>query len=498
MPRVSELGARGAIALVADQGTFEAWDVDVTSDDPLGFSDTRPYRDRLADGERRVGLPESVLTGRAEIHGHPIALVAGEFGFLGGSMGVASGERIARAFDRAQARGLPVLAMPRSGGARMQEGSLALMQMAKTAASVRRFREAGLCYIVYLIHPVMGGVFASWGSLGQVMFAMPGAMVGFTGPRVVQLTEAVPLPRGAQVADTLLVRGLIDDLVAPEELRERVATILVVVAKPHSPPRRRFSGEPAALLPGEAWAAVCRSREPNRPTARDLLAECASDLTILRGDGCGGGDDPSCLAVLARICGIPAVIVAHDRRSNRPSRMGPAGHRKARRAMSLAQELRLPLVTVIDTPGAENTKEAEEGGLSAQIARSLADMSAIRSPTLCVLLGQGAGGSAVALLPADRVICAEHSWLSPIAPEGASAILFRRTDRAPDVAASLGLASWSLLQFGIVDVVVSEATGSFVSRLTSVIEEELWRLLAEDEHDRLSTRAARYREIGSP
>jgi acetyl-CoA carboxylase carboxyl transferase subunit beta len=167
--------------------------------------------------------------------------------------------------------------------------------------------------------------------------------------------------------------------------------------------------------------------------------------------------------------------------------------------MSLAQELRLPLITVIDTPGAENSKEAEEGGLSAEIARSLADMSAIRSPTLCVLLGEGAGGSAIALLPVDRVICAEHSWLSPISPEGASAILFRTTERAPDLAASLGLASWALVRFKIVDVVVPETAGPdlLVSRLASVIEEQLLGLLREDERERLSSRAARYREVGS-
>jgi acetyl-CoA carboxylase carboxyl transferase beta subunit len=493
-----DLGGRDLIALVADEGTFEPWDVDVMSDDPLGFSDSSPYRERLADGAGRIGLSESVLTGRAEIQGHALALIAGEFSFLAGSMGVATGERLARAFERAEADGLPVLAMPRSGGARIQEGSLALMQMARTAASVRRFREAGLCYIVYLVHPVMGGVFASWGSLGHVTFAMPGAMVGFTGPRVVQLTEDAPLPPGTQMAETLLVRGLIDDLVAPDELRERMATILAVIAKPRWPRRRRSSAQRAALSSGDAWASVCRSRESDRPTARDLLAECAEELTILHGDGCGGGDDPGCLAALARISEIPAVIVAHDRRPNQPSRMGPAGHRKARRAMSLAHELRLPLITVIDTPGAENSKEAEEGGLSAEIARSLADMSAIRSPTLCVLLGEGAGGSAVALLPADRVICAEHSWLSPISPEGASAILFRTIERAPDLAASLGLASWVLLRFKIVDVVVPETTDPnlLVSRLASVIEDELRGLLGEDERERLSSRAARYREVG--
>src|SRR3954451_15606618 len=213
--------ARERIALVADAVRLEAWDEDVVSGDPLGFSDVRAYGERLAEAREKTGLSESVLTGLIEVDGRRLVVVAGEFGFLGGSIGVATGERVARAIERAIERRLPVLALPASGGTRMQEGAPALMQMAKLAAAVRRLREAGLTYVVCLMHPTTGGVLASWGSLGTVTWAEPGALVGFGGPRVVEMLTGAPLPDDVQRAERMLERGLLDDVVAPDELRER-------------------------------------------------------------------------------------------------------------------------------------------------------------------------------------------------------------------------------------------------------------------------------------
>ena len=188
--------ARERVALVADEGSFEEWDADVVSDDPLSFSDTKPYRERLAEAREATGLGEAVLTGRATLDGRPFVVVAGEFGFLGGSIGVATAERVARAFERALEQRLPLVALPASGGSRMQEGTLAVVGMAKLAAAAGRLRAAGLPYVVCLTHPTMGGVLASWGSLGTVTFALPGAVVGFAGPRVVELlTGRAAAPR---------------------------------------------------------------------------------------------------------------------------------------------------------------------------------------------------------------------------------------------------------------------------------------------------------------
>jgi acetyl-CoA carboxylase carboxyl transferase beta subunit len=498
-------GARERIALVADAGRFEAWDEDVVSDDPLRFRDARPYTERLAAAHERTGLSEAVLTGLIAVEGRPVVVVAGEFGFLGGSIGIATGERVARAFERATERRLPLLALPASGGTRMQEGAPALMQMAKLAAAVRRLRDAGLAYVVCLMHPTTGGVLASWGGLGTVTWAEPGALMGFGGPRVVEMLTGAPLPEGVQRAEHLLERGLLDDVVAPPDLRERVARVLAVTARPSEGalPDRLGPAAPAGMVADparhDAWASVHHARNPARPSAADLLAAWATDVTPLRGDRAGGGDDLACLAALARVRGIPCVVVGQSRGPAGPARMGPAGYRKARRVMELAGELGLPLLTIVDTPGAEMSVAAEEGGLSYAIADCLATLGALPVPTLAVLAGEGGSGGALALLVADRVVCAEHASLEAIAPEGASAILYRSTEHAAELAAAQGGASWDLARFGIVDVVVPEhpsADGepeAFAARLGAIVESELRALVATPAAARLAARAQRYR-----
>jgi len=494
------------IALVADPGSFVAWDESVVSTDPLGFADAEPYGRRLAHARERTGRAEAVVCGQATVDGRACALVVSEFGFLGGSIGVATGERIARALDRACTKRLPVVALTASGGTRMQEGSIALVQMAKTAAAARRLREAGLPYLVCLCHPTTGGVLASWGSLGSVTFASPGALVGFVGPRVAKLMAGHELPVGVQTAENMLAHGLVDDLVAPGDLRERVARVLAVaLGGPAAPGPSAAAPAPVEpVAPGDAWASLRHARDPDRPAARDLLGAWAEDVTVLRGDG-AGSDDPSCLAALARLRGVPAVVIAQDRdrERRRPATMTPAGYRKARRAMALAEELDLPLVTFVDTPGAAVGAEAEEGGLAAEIARCLADLSGLRVPTLALLAGEGGSGGALALLVADRVLCAEHGSLSAIAPEGASAILYRDVEHAGELAAAQAIASWELRRFGIVDEIVPEPVpaaadpAGFAARAGAAVQRELRALAAADRGARLAAREARYREVGS-
>jgi acetyl-CoA carboxylase carboxyl transferase beta subunit len=482
-------GARERIALVADDGRLEPWDEDVVSDDPLNFSDVRPYAERLAEARERTGQSEAVVTGLMRVQGRAVVVIAGEFGFLGGSIGVATGERAARAIERAIEQRLPVLALPASGGTRMQEGALALMQMAKLADAVRRLRDVGLTYIVCLMHPTTGGVLASWGSLGHVTWAEPRALIGFGGPRVVEMLTGRPLPDDVQRAERMLERGLLDDVVAPEELRERVARVLAVTAEGPSAEGPDVRGPAQGVAPGDAWASLQHARDPARPSAIDLLGAWATDVTPLRGDRAGGGDDPACLAALARVRGIPCVVVAQPR-----DRMGPAGYRKARRAIGIAAELGLPVLTIVDTPGAEMSVTAEEGGLSFAIADCLAALLSTPVPTLAVLAGEGGSGGAIALLAADRVVCAEHASLEAIAPEGASAILYRSTEHAPELAATQGGASWDLARFGIVDVLVPEEPPEFAERLGAVVEAELRALTRAHPAARLETRRRRYRQ----
>jgi acyl-CoA carboxylase subunit beta len=260
---------------------------------------------------------------------------------------------------------------------------------------------------------------------------------------------------------------------------------------------------PRESLPDlHAWESIIRSRRPERPGVRALLKLGAADVVPLHGTG-QGEQDPGLLIALARFGGAPCVVLGQDRRHQTMDHpLGPAGLREARRGMRLARELKLPLVSVIDTAGAALSKEAEEGGLAGEIARCLAELVMLDAPTICVLLGQGTGGGALALMPADRVICAQHSWLSPLPPEGASAILHRDTDHAPELAASQGVRSLDLLRDGVVDRIVAERPDAadepadFCARMAQVLEHELALLLRTDPVPRRAARLARYRALG--
>ena len=432
--RVS-VGARDIIDHFLDEGTFRSWDVPA-----LQIPASTEYAELLAAARAKTGLDESVITGEGTLRGRRVAVMAGEFAFLGGSIGVAATERLVLAIERATNEGIPLLASPVSGGTRMQEGTVAFLQMVKLSGAVAAHKAAGLPYLVYLRSPTTGGVLASWGSLGHFTVAEPGALIGFLGPRVYQALYGEPFPEGVQTAENLYAHGLLDAVVEPSELPGIVHRVLNVLLAPRYRTARR-GDQPADLEVADeedAWTSITRSRRPERPGVRKLLRIAATDVTPLNGTGTGEVD-PGILLALARFDGAPCVLLGQDRvgqTSDTP--LGPAALREARRGMRLAAELQLPLVTVIDTPGAALSKEAEEGGLAGEIARCLADLVTIDAPTVSVLLGQGTGGGALALVPADRVIAARHGWLSPLPPEGASAIVYRNTGHAAEMAADAG------------------------------------------------------------
>ena len=499
MSRPDRPGARELLERVLDPGSWTSWDTPVRQPEPR----TEAYDAELAQARERTGLDESVLTGAGTIGGRPVAVIACEFAFLAGSIGVAAAERLVVAVERATAERLPLVASPTSGGTRMQEGAMAFLQMVKISAAIEAHRRARLPYLVYLRHPTTGGVFASWGSLGHITAAEPGALVGFLGPRVYEALYGGPFPTGVQLSENLLEHGLIDAVVAPEDLRAVALDVLEVVTSPREglPDVGELPDEPLPDLP--AWESITRSRRPERPSVRRLLRTAANTVTPLQGTG-QGEVEPGLLLALAKFGGAPCVVLGQDRRrqdSTRP--LGPAGLREARRGMRLAAELGLPLVTIIDTAGAALSKEAEEGGLAGEIARCLADLVTLPAPTLCVLLGQGGGGGALALLPADRVLCAQHAWLSPLPPEGASAILHRTTDRAAEVAQQQGVRSLDLLRDGIVDRIVAEhpdaadEPDAFLRRLGQALEHELVCLLQQDDAERRAERFRRYRTLGT-
>ncbi|MDR3661249.1 MAG: carboxyl transferase domain-containing protein [Mycobacterium sp.] len=494
---MSRTGARQFFDAILDDGSFRSWD-----GPPSAVPLSDDYRAELADATLRTGLDESVLTGEGTVHGRRVAVVACEFDFLAGSIGVAAAERITAAVQRATSLRLPLVASPSSGGTRMQEGTVAFLQMVKIAAAVELHKRAHLPYLVYLRHPTTGGVFASWGSLGHLTAAEPGALIGFLGPRVYEQLYGGPFPEGVQTAEHLSAHGVIDGVVPLGSLRTVLDRVLTVLTDPPDP---AICAPP--VTPGQtaraqiaAWESVVASRRPDRPGVDYLLAHGATDLVLL--SGTGRGESGTTLLALARFDGQPAVVVGQRRVIG--GVVGPRALREARRGMTLAAGLQLPLVLVIDTAGPALSRQAEEDGLAGEIARCLAELVTLDTPTVSVLLGQGSGGPALAMVPADRVLAAQHGWLAPLPPEGASAIVYRDVDHAAELAAAQGIRSEDLLRAGIVDTIVPEEPDAaenpmeFTRLMSATIAHELHQLRTVPAAQRLGMRLQRYRQIGLP
>jgi acetyl-CoA carboxylase carboxyl transferase subunit beta len=488
------LSARALIDLVLDDGSWTCWD---TPPDRRGVSEE--YADSLARAEEKSGADESVLSGEGTLRGRRVAVVAGEFAFLAGSIGRAAADRLVAAVERATAEGIPLLAAPASGGTRMQEGTPAFVQMVRISAAVATHKSAGLPYLVYLRHPTTGGVMASWGSLGHITVAEPEALVGFLGPRVFEALYGEPFPEGVQTAENLFAHGIVDAVVPADEIGD----VLDRALKMLSPGRVEPVDDPVDedVPDVDAWDAITRSRRTDRPGVRRLLRYAATDVIPLNGTG-QGESDPGLLIALARFGDSSCVFLGQDRRGQTTAHpLGPGALREARRGMRLAVELGLPLMTVIDTPGAALSAEAEQGGLAGEIARCLADLATLEAPTLCLMLGEGNGGGALALLPADRVIAAQHAWLSPLPPEGASAIVHRDTDHAPEMARAQQVRASDLRDRGVVDRIVAEHPDAadepeeFCRRVGEVLRFELaWLSRQDARHLRLS-RAQRFAAV---
>ena len=432
----------------------EEWDRDLRSGDPLGFPGYAEKVDAMAGESVRTGLADGFV------------LVECDFSVIGGSMGLVHGEKVVRAFDRATERRLPVVVVTRSGGARMQEGMLSLIQLSRTASAVNRHQEAGLLSIAVHRSPTTGGVFASYGSLTDLRIAEVDAMIGFAGPRVVEQTTGRSVEGTSHSADTALAAHIVDAVVDPADVLGWVRVALGLDDRPlHASrppvPTKQIAPPPAGTDP--AWAAVLTARKLGRPSGIQLAAAAATSWTEL-----GEGTDPSMRSALATVCGRRAVAIAMDRYAGQPE---PAGYELACRAIALADRLQVPVVTFVDTPGATLSAEAENAGIARAIARTHAAMAAADVPTVSVCVGEGGSGGAQALSAADRLLIQEGAIFSVIGPEGAAAILERDAAKAPEVAPLLHLTSRDLVGFGIADRVVPDATDATVVELRRALDE---------------------------
>ncbi|MBI3954220.1 MAG: acetyl-CoA carboxylase carboxyl transferase subunit beta [Chloroflexi bacterium] len=499
------LSARERIEQLVDPGTFRETDRSLFALESVVSRQRAPYSQSLSEARARTGLAGAVVTGQGQVSGNALVLVVTDFGFMGGSMGSAVGEKVARAFERAVKKNLPVVSVVTSGGARMQEGVLSLMQMAKTAAAVKRLHEAGLPYISVLANPCTGSAYASFASLADYIVAEPGALIGLAPLRAVQEAEEAPLPHGAHTAEAHLRHGLIDQVVERPQLKPLIAATLDLLGR-HQQLKSKDGRRAFLKVKGapQAWHQVQLARHAQRPSATDYIARLTPTFIELHGDRLFG-DDSAIVCGLGLLDGRAVMLIGQERHrgARQRGRPYPEGFRKAHRAMRLASKFHLPLVTLIDTPGAFAGLEAEERGLGNAIAESLALMSDLPTPIVSCIIGEGGSEGALALSVADRLLMQEHAIYEVISPEAAADLIYGDPARAEEIAAELKLTAHDCKDLGVIDAVVPEpAEGAHGDHdeAARLLKRALIRELKELQGERLGSllrhRHKRYRKIG--
>jgi acetyl-CoA carboxylase carboxyl transferase alpha subunit/acetyl-CoA carboxylase carboxyl transferase beta subunit len=484
------MGARERVLSLLDPGSFCESDADLSPGDPLTFSDTKPYVVRLAENRDRVGEQEAAIYGTGTIDGQPIVVCALEFEFMGGSMGSVVGEKVTRAAEQARTHGHPLIICSTSGGARMQEGVLSLMQMAKSAAALALLAEAGILYISVLGDPTYGGVTASFAMLGDIVVAEPHARIGFAGPGVIEQTIRQKLPEGFQTAEFAVEKGQIDMIVPRTELPATIKKLLLLHARRPAPSSDSFpsllSVAPPQVLQRSAWETVQLARHPRRPTFLDYVESIFDTFTELHGDR-HLRDDPSIVGGLALLDGRPVMVIGHQKghgtRGKIQRNFGmphPEGYRKALRLMHHAARFSMPLLTFIDTPGAYPGIQAEERNQSEAIARNLFVMARLPIPIVSTVIGEGGSGGALAIAVCDRLLMLENAIYSVISPEGCAAILFKDAAGAPRAAEASRITSRDLFRMGVAEEIIPEpkdGAQSDVAGVATALKQALTRSL---------------------
>ena len=464
------------IRMTVDEDMFEEWDAQMDFVNPLQF---KGYENKVKTLKEKTGLDEAVLTGKGMIQGNPVAIAVCDGRFLMASMGEIVGEKITRAVERATREHLPVVIFACSGGARMQEGIVSLMQMAKTAAALKHHSQAGLLYVSVLTDPTTGGVTASFAMLGDVILAEPQALIGFAGPRVIEQTIGEKLPKGFQRSEFLLEHGFIDRIVERNEMKQVLGDILAMHSVSKECPktdeiqealenRNEFGSRKTP------WERVQISREKDRPVGQDYLKQLFPDFMELHGDR-AFGDDKAVIGGITRFHGRPVTVIVQSKgkstKENLERHFGmpsPEGYRKALRLMKQAEKFQRPVLCFVDTPGAFCGVEAEERGQGEAIARNLFEMAALTVPVLSVVIGEGGSGGALAMAVANEVWMMENAIYSILSPEGFAAILWKDSTRAKEAAEVMKLTAIDLKELGIIEQIIPEPEGYTVENMQPV------------------------------
>lgn len=495
------------IRLVVDEGSFVEWDSSLKSQNPLDY---KGYPEKLLSLREKTGLQDAIVSGHATIDGIKICIAAMDSRFMMGSMGSVVGEKITRLFERATKDKLPVLLFSVSGGARMQEGIVSLMQMAKTSAAVKTHSDQGLLFLSFMTDPTTGGVTASFASLGDIILSEPGTIIGFAGRRVIEGTIDQTLPDDFQRAEFLLEHGFLDHIIPRADSRDFIAKLLRLHENKNLDEHvyeGLKDGKEAKKRSGSECLEIIRQK--GRPTIMDYLPLLFDDVVELHGDR-SYADDPAIWGGLARFNGLPVTVIAtrkgRNLAENNDVHFGmphPEGYRKALRLMKQAEKFGRPIITFVDTPGAYCGVEDEERGQGEAIAKNLFEMSGLKVPVISIVIGEGGSGGALAISVSDRLAMLSNAIYSVISPRGFASLLWKDPTREMEAADITRITAFDLKDFGIVDHIITEAGAGAHESIDEVVlgmkaylQEELLHLREMDLEQMLMERQKRFRNMG--
>ena len=458
------------IEMLTDVGTFEEWNKEMPFSNPLDFPN---YEKKVEAAREKTNLNEAIVIGKAKIDGNPAVVGVCDARFIMSSMGHVVGEKITEAVERATKEKLPVILFACSGGARMQEGIVSLMQMAKTSAALKRHHEAGQLFISVLTDPTTGGVTASFAMLGDIIIAEPGALIGFAGPRVIEQTIGQKLPEGFQRAEFLLDHGFVD-MILPRQDQKHVIGRILYMHRKHDmdveengvktdiPVNTLAAAQSQENTEKSAWDTVLLSRKADRPTALDYINAVFDEFMEFHGDRCFK-DDGAIIGGIAMFHGMPVTVIGQQKGKNTKDNIrrnfgmpSPDGYRKALRLMKQAETFGRPIICFVDTPGAFCGLEAEERGQGEAIARNLFEMSDLKVPVLSIVIGEGGSGGALAMAVANEVWMMENAIYSILSPEGFASILYKDSKKAPEAARVMKVTAADLKELGLIERIIPE------------------------------------------
>ncbi|MQG13949.1 MAG: acetyl-CoA carboxylase carboxyl transferase subunit beta [SAR202 cluster bacterium] len=456
--------ARERIELLVDKETFKETYKYVKTVEPLSFSRRNRYRKFLEQDQNRTGLTEAAVAGKCRIGDVETMLIVLDFGFMGGTMGSVVGEKVSMAFENAARRGIPAVAVVSGGGVRIQEGVLSLMQMAKTVTAANRLRDGEVPFIVVLANPSTGQAYASFANLADVILAEPGSLIGLSPLRTLREVSKTPLPLDAHTAEAHVGHGLLDNVVDRENLQPRIASILqILTAQKHGKSNHKnlLKSEPEECDEVEPWEAMTAARNSERPQASSYFRSILDPFIELRGDRLNS-DDRSVVTGIGFMDGLAVAVIGQQRRTldeGERYHVFPDGLRKAQRLIDLASRFKLPLVTLIDTQGADPGLEAEEQGIGNAIARTLSSMLTVPTPMVSVVIGEGGSEGALALGLSDRILMQQFAIYSPISVNHTLGAAHHDHMLDREAAEALMLTAHDCLELGIADEVVPEPDG---------------------------------------